>query len=78
MRKTKAEKTYDQVSAKFASILDEAFAKQFVGAKIETRFNIIVMAMISTPVDDKKLTVKQRAWIGGFSEGYYAASQILR
>lgn len=53
----------------FGMCLDAAFAGKF-GVKLETRWNIFDMRLVSSRQDGDALTEEQASFINGFSEGW--------
>jgi uncharacterized protein (DUF1697 family) len=74
---TKLEKCAKSVNDAFAERLETAFAKKFK-RKVETRFNIFSMALVSQPADGKPFTQEQKDWVAAFDAGYSDAMQVVR
>lgn len=60
----------------FSDRLDAEFKKKF-RRNLVTSYNLFAMRLVSTPKNGKLLTVKQKAWIEGFSEGFYIAMNLV-
>lgn len=72
MKKSKARKIADHLNDVFAKSCDAAFKEKF-GVEIETTWNIFTLTLVSTRRDEKPMTRKQHAWVGGYGDGYSAA-----
>lgn len=63
----------DSYVAKFNTAFKSAF-----DVEITTTYNILCMALVSQRVDGKPSTKEQRAWIDGYSTGYFDAKEQIR
>jgi hypothetical protein len=74
---TKMNKMVTAINDQFSDTIGVAFNEKFQ-RKIETRFNIFSMQLISTPADEGEFTPEQHAWITSYSDGYSAALNVAQ
>lgn len=65
-----------KLRAKFSETLDAKFKEKF-RRNLVTSYNLFAMRLVSTPKNGNPLTIKQKAWIEGFSEGFYEAMNLV-
>jgi len=65
------------VRDQFCDRLDTEFKEKF-RRNLTTEYTPLAMRLISLPTNGKPLTVKQHAWIDGYSQGYSTANDQMR
>ncbi|KAF0156265.1 MAG: hypothetical protein FD189_1070 [Elusimicrobia bacterium] len=62
-------KIHDRIKTAFPGKCDAAFHRQF-GIQSETSYNIIALQMVTTLRSGKRMTARQKEWLGAYSDGY--------